>query len=51
VNFESLRVYREKYLDCCVPSNYKEDPSLGRWVNNRERFIKEANYHCLEREN
>jgi hypothetical protein len=30
--FAKLKEYRRKHGDCLVPSQYKEDPSLGLWV-------------------
>jgi hypothetical protein len=45
VNFESLKVYKKKHRDCCVPL---------RWASGcpgRERFINEANYPNIERKN
>jgi hypothetical protein len=32
--FAKLENYRRQQGDCLVPINYKEDPSLGRWVYN-----------------
>jgi hypothetical protein len=32
--FARLEQYCHQNGDCLVPFDYKEDPSLGRWVNN-----------------
>jgi hypothetical protein len=33
--FEELEGYKKKHGDCNVPHSYKENPSLGAWVNNQ----------------
>jgi hypothetical protein len=30
--YEDLKKYKEKYGDTCVPSTFKDDPSLAKWV-------------------
>jgi hypothetical protein len=39
-NFESLKLYRKKHLDCCVPRGFKEDPSLGIWVKTQRKLYQ-----------
>jgi len=39
--FQELVEYKQKYGNCNVPAKYKENPSLGTWVNNiRNRAYK-----------
>jgi hypothetical protein len=38
--FQRLKAYRREYLDCCVPRQFKEDPSLGIWVSNQRALYK-----------
>lgn len=33
--FERLVRYKWKHGDCLVPTHYKKDPKLGRWVMNQ----------------
>ena len=35
VQFEALVEFKEKHGHCNVPRQYKENPQLGRWVNNQ----------------
>jgi hypothetical protein len=30
--YEDLKKFKAKYGDCCVPSSYRDDPSLAKWV-------------------
>ena len=40
-NYEELKEYYNKYGDSDVPRRYKENPSLGNWVNNqRSKYHK-----------
>lgn len=39
--FERLCEYKKKHGNCLVPSNYKDDPKLGRWVS-MQRFRQES---------
>ena len=34
--FNELKEYKEKYGHCNVPQKWKENPSLGRWVDNQK---------------
>ena len=34
--FDELREYKTKYGHCNVPQKWKENPSLGRWVDNQK---------------
>ena len=35
--FAKLEKYRQQHGDCLVPRDYKEDPSLGKWVSNQRK--------------
>jgi hypothetical protein len=35
--FAKVEQYQQRHRDCLVPKHYKEDPSLGRWVNTQCR--------------
>jgi hypothetical protein len=36
-NFQLLVEYKEQQGDCNVPQKYKQDPTLGRWVNTQRQ--------------
>jgi hypothetical protein len=38
--FESLKAYRKKCGDCCVPQGFKENRSLANWVNTQRKRYK-----------
>jgi len=38
--FQKLKQYREKYGDCLVQANFKENPKLGRWVSQQRHHYK-----------
>jgi hypothetical protein len=40
--FEKLQVYRVKHGDCCVPTNWEEDPALAHWVT-----VQRVKHHKL----
>lgn len=35
--YEELKAYKERFGDCCVPSQWKENPSLAQWTK-RQRY-------------
>ena len=35
--FAKLEEYCQQLGDCLVPSNYKDDPSLGTWVQQQRK--------------
>lgn len=41
VQFIKLQQYKKKYGNCNVPSRYKDDPPLGRWVGTRRQAYKQ----------
>ena len=38
--FQELVAYKEKHKNTMVPSQYEEDPKLGRWVSTQRNFFK-----------
>ena len=40
--FEELKKYKALHGDCNVPAGYKENPSLGAWVNNQRTLWKKG---------
>jgi uncharacterized protein YbgA (DUF1722 family) len=36
--YEKLVEFKRKHFHCVVPCKYKEDASLGRWVDNQRHF-------------
>jgi hypothetical protein len=39
--YEDLIAYKEVHGDCNVPTKYKKDTSLGRWVSTQRKQYKE----------
>jgi hypothetical protein len=53
VRFLELKAFRREHGHCMVPSRYREDPSLGNWVNHqrvmyRSRRLKDDRRKRLE---
>lgn len=40
--FNALVAYKKAHGDCDVPTNWKEDPQLGRWVSMQRQRVKKA---------
>lgn len=40
--FDQLQQYKKQYGDCQVPVNWKENPSLGTWVNTQRTLAKKG---------
>jgi len=40
LKFDELIRYREKHGDCLVPTKYKDNPALGRWVSTQRAQYK-----------
>lgn len=38
--FEQLKFYKQRFGDCCVPTQWKENPQLGAWVANQRHKLK-----------
>ena len=47
--FAKLKEYRRQHGDCLVPKDYKEDPSLGKWVVAQRRKRGELDLNRRER--
>ena len=47
-----LRMYYEQYGDCEVPTKYKANPSLGRWISSQrseyKRFLRGISKHMTQ---
>ena len=40
--YQQLKRYFQQYGDCNVPQKYKENPSLGSWVNTQRQHYKKG---------
>lgn len=40
VRVKELIEYKKKHGNCLVPANYKDNPSLGRWVSTQRKYYK-----------
>ena len=40
--YQQLKRYFQQYGDCNVPQRYKENPSLGAWVNAQRQHYKKG---------
>lgn len=38
--FDQLKLYKQRFGDCCVPTQWKENPQLGAWVANQRHKLK-----------
>lgn len=47
--FERLKVFKQEHGNCNVPYNYKEDTSLGMWVQTQRRVYHKTTYMYGER--
>ena len=51
--FNELKEYRERYGDCNVPSQWSENPQLGRWVSTQRsqyRLYQEGKKSSMTKE-
>lgn len=44
-NFNKLKAYSEKYNNTNVSRRYKDDPSLGQWVNEQRKAYRSKKLH------
>lgn len=47
--FEQLKLYKQRFGDCCVPTQWKENPQLGAWVA-KHRHLQKAGKLSGEKE-
>jgi Helicase associated domain len=40
--FTALKAYRDKYGDCNVPRDWKENPKLARWVDTQRQLQRQG---------